>query len=253
MPTWTDDEGRLRLRADDKHQFLCNVPLESLDPWTSYDSWSAELAIRLITIGYNLDIQRCWDEAIDYPYGSTGKDSAWAYVDVYERGMSIAQSSIAAGLLKNPDTPANWLAWAKCKGYDVAHLKHPQTSPATNTATPAREESESISANDTIDYASLASREQLIKAFGAFTGMDMTWFTSLNDVPALKRARKVSGQGGRGRTAEPFFCPYEVSQWLISPKRRKGTKLSADKGWEILEKKFLKVYNARSIGDTRTD
>lgn len=136
MPTWTDDEGRLRLRADDKHQFLCNVPLEFLDPWTSYDSWSAELAIRLITIGYNLDIQRCWDEAIDYPYGSTGKDSAWAYVDVYERGMSIAQSSIAAGLLKNPDTPANWLAWAKCKGYDVAHLKHPQTSPATNTATP---------------------------------------------------------------------------------------------------------------------
>ena len=134
MPTWIDDEGRLRERADDRHQFLRYIPLEFLDPWTSYDSWDAELAIKLITIGYDLDINSYWNEAKDFPYGSTGWDSARAYVDVYQRGMSIAQSSIAAGLLKGPDTPANWLAWAKRKDYDVAHLECPQTAPATDTA-----------------------------------------------------------------------------------------------------------------------
>ena len=137
MPTWIDDEGRLRERADERHQFLRHIPLEFLDPWISYDSWSAELAIRLITIGYDLDINGHWDEAKDFPYGSTGWDSAFAYVDVYSRGMAIAQSSIAADRLKDPDTPANWLAWAKRKGYDVAHLEHSQKAPETDTAKPA--------------------------------------------------------------------------------------------------------------------
>lgn len=137
MPTWIDDEGRLRERVDDRRQFLMHVPLELLDPWISYDSWRAELAIKLITIGYDLDINAYWDEAKDWPHGSTGLDSAFAYVDVYQRGMSIAQSSVEAGLLKNPDTPAKWLAWAKRKGYDVAHLEPRQTEPATVNATPA--------------------------------------------------------------------------------------------------------------------
>jgi hypothetical protein len=134
MPTWIDEEGRLRERADDKHQFLRGIPLEFLDPWTSYDSWDTKLAIKLITIGYNLDIDGYWDEAKNLPYGSTGYDSARVYVDVYQRGTSIAKSSIAAGLLKDSDTPANWLAWAKRKGYDVAHLEHPQTAGVANSA-----------------------------------------------------------------------------------------------------------------------
>ena len=130
MPTWIDDEGRLREQADDRHQFLRPIPFECLDPWTSYDSWDAELAIRLITIGYNLDIKAYWDEAKDFPHGSTGWDAARAYIDVYQRGMSIAKSSIAAGLLRNPDTPANWLAWAERKGYSVTHLKSQAAAPA---------------------------------------------------------------------------------------------------------------------------
>ena len=79
MPTWIDDEGRLREQADDRHQFLRPIPFECLDPWTSYDSWDAELAIRLITIGYNLDIKAYGDEAKDFPHGSTGWDAARAY------------------------------------------------------------------------------------------------------------------------------------------------------------------------------
>ena len=129
MPTWIDDEGRLREQADDRHQFLRPIPFECLDPWTSYDSWDAEHAIRLITIGYNLDIKAYWDEAKDFPHGSTGWDAARAYIDVYQRGMSIAKSSIAAGLLRNPDTPANWLAWAERKGYSVTHLKSQPAPP----------------------------------------------------------------------------------------------------------------------------
>ena len=146
MPTWIDDEGRLRERADDKHQFLRNIPLEFLDPWSSYDSWDAELAIKLITIGYNLDIKGYWDEAKDFPYGSTGWDSAHAYVDVYQRGMSIAKSSIAAGLLKDSDTPANWLTWAKRKGYDVKHLEHSQIALAAGTASEQSPKSGTVAA-----------------------------------------------------------------------------------------------------------
>lgn len=101
------------------------------------------------------------------------------------------------------------------------------------------------------DYATLATRQQLINAFGAFTGMDMLWFKNLKDIPKLKAARKVAGQGQKGQTVEPWFCPYEVMQWLTDPKRKKGRPLSSDKGWQILEKNFASVYNDYSIGDTR--
>ncbi|MFC7434326.1 hypothetical protein ACFQNJ_07360 [Hydrogenophaga bisanensis] len=98
----------------------------------------------------------------------------------------------------------------------------------------------------------LASRDQLIAAFGSFTGMDSTWFNNLTDTPALQASRKVAGQGMRGRTAEPLFCPFEVMQWLANPKRRKGRKLSPDKAWELLERHFPKVYNLKSVADPRS-
>ena len=122
MATWIDDEGHLRLKTDERHQFLSHIPIALLDPWIAYDSWDLELAIRLITIGYNLDILRNWERSKDWPDGTTGKDAALAYIEVYERGMSIAKSSIAAGLLKTHDTPKNWLAWAQRKGYCTKHL-----------------------------------------------------------------------------------------------------------------------------------
>lgn len=101
------------------------------------------------------------------------------------------------------------------------------------------------------DFAMLASREQLIGAFGNFTGMDATWFRNLKDAPALRAARKVTGQGRRGHTEVPWFCPFEVMQWLVSPNRRKGRKLGAEKAWELLERNFPRVYSVRSVGDPR--
>ena len=43
-------------------------------------------------------------------------------VYVYERALGIAASPVKAGTIKEHDTPANWIAWAKSKGYSVAHL-----------------------------------------------------------------------------------------------------------------------------------
>lgn len=104
--------------------------------------------------------------------------------------------------------------------------------------------------DDAIDFNMIATRQQLIDAFGVFTGMDDSWFTHLKDTPRLKDARKVAGSGGKDST-EPLFCPYEVMMWLADPKQKKGRKLGTDKGWQLLEHHFQKVYNQYSIGDTR--
>lgn len=123
--TWIDGDGFLRLKSEN-NQFIIPLSPLDLDPWLLYDVWDADLAIKLITIGYNLDMQAFWEEAKDFPEGSTGLDSARAYFEVYNRAMSIAESSICAGLLKNPDTTTNWIAWAKKKGYKVDHLSPSQ-------------------------------------------------------------------------------------------------------------------------------
>jgi len=102
-----------------------------------------------------------------------------------------------------------------------------------------------------IDYGLLATRDQLISAFGLATKMDMSWFKSMNYSPGLQSARKVKGHGQRGHTLEPLFCPYEVMEWLIGPRRRKGRPLNKDKGWLLLEQNFPRVYNINSIGDPR--
>jgi hypothetical protein len=109
-----------------------------------------------------------------------------------------------------------------------------------------------LSGPPTIDYGMVATRQQLIDAFGAFTGMDDSWFKNLNDKPKLKAARKFTGQGGRNN-AEPLFCPFEVMTWLVNPQRKTGRPLGSDKAWEKLEAVFPKVYNQFSVGDTRTD
>lgn len=105
----------------------------------------------------------------------------------------------------------------------------------------------------TVDYEAVATRQQLISAFGAFTGMDDSWFVKLDDKPKLKAARKFTGRGGRGQIAEPLFCPYQVMQWLVDPRRKTGRPLGSNKAWERLQAAFPKVYNQFSVGDTRPD
>jgi hypothetical protein len=97
----------------------------------------------------------------------------------------------------------------------------------------------------------LASPGLLIRAFGAFTDIDDTWFKNLRDKPALKKARKVPGKSGRNGFPA-MFCPMEVMLWLVNPARKKGRKgLSEEKAWQLLEQHFPKVYAANSVADPR--
>ena len=136
---------------------------------------------------------------------------------------------------------------ADCRvtGYDVhaladAYCDTPEDEPQAAAPEPTA-----------TDFAMLASREQLIAAFGTFTGMNADWFNNIKDKPALLAARRITGQGGRGHLAEPYFCPFAVMEWLVNPTRRTGRPMREAKGWELLERHFPMVYASRSIGDPR--
>jgi len=102
-----------------------------------------------------------------------------------------------------------------------------------------------------LDYPALATRDELIDAFGMATGMNQKWFENVSNSPDLKAARKQT-RTGRGASAIPsLFCPFEVMQWLVLKGRRGGVKLSSHRGWTILESKFPVAYLRRSIGDPR--
>jgi hypothetical protein len=134
------------------------------------------------------------------------------------------------------------IAMADC---DELVLQGFESCAAIPDAAPAQTETTNL------DLELMATREQLITAFGPFTGMDASWFASLKDTPALLAARKVTGQGGRGHIKEPLFCPFQVLTWLIDPRRRKGRELSIYKGWELFESYFPRSYAAYSVGDPR--
>jgi hypothetical protein len=102
-------------------------------------------------------------------------------------------------------------------------------------------------------FSLLATRKQLIGAFGPITRMNNTWFDNLTHTPALLATRKYKGTGGRQST-EPLFCPYEVMLWLIKPNRKKdGKQINDTTAWRLLKRDFSKVHNLHSIGDPNGD
>ncbi len=94
----------------------------------------------------------------------------------------------------------------------------------------------------------LATREQIEDAFGVW-GLKPGWFDNFKDRRWLRDARKRKGQGQRGHTVKPLFCPYEVMQGLVKTVR--GRRMSEAKGWDVLEHKFPATYSRFSIGDPR--
>jgi hypothetical protein len=103
-----------------------------------------------------------------------------------------------------------------------------------------------------VDYSLLACPEQLIQAFGTFTGMNAEWFEKARD-SRLEKARRVPGRGGR-HSIPAMYCPMEVMLWLIDPKRKKKSKpLSEETGWRLLEQHFPKVFAAHASADPRVD
>lgn len=145
-------------------------------------------------------------------------------------------------------TAIEWLAWADERGIEV-HDGFRLAAEFVVQSPP-----QSVEINESIDFAMLATRQELITAFGSFTGMKASWFKNLKDRPHLLAARKVPGSGGKDST-EPLFDAHEVMQWLITKPRKGASRraLKVDTGWRLLETHFSRVYNAYSIDDPRSD
>ena len=108
-----------------------------LEPYTFYDSWDADTACQLIVLGCKQDIEKK-----RRAMGWTGPDpeylvlTARTILGVYDRAKGLADAAVNAGVIKEHDTIANWLAWAHSKGYDVSHLSAAGIS-AQHSETPA--------------------------------------------------------------------------------------------------------------------
>lgn len=146
--------------------------------------------------------------------------------------------------------PREVITWAEQIGIVVPPELSAMVVRVTRQAT---SESQAANVATEIDFGMLATRQQLIDAFGPFTGLNMSWFDNQTDKPALWNARRIDGTSGR-KSTQPLFCPFAVMQWLIDPKRKVGRPFSNDEtAWRMLKTHFPKVYAANSIGDPRTD
>ncbi|MFI3136862.1 MAG: hypothetical protein QX197_08795 [Methylococcaceae bacterium] len=119
--TWIDDEGLLRIRHDDNYQMVTFTSASDVE--LKMDSWDMALACNMVVFGVNMDIKYSIKYGLtECPAGTTGNDRAHHSLTVMNRFLALARSAIAIGILREHDTPANWLDWAKTKGYSVAHL-----------------------------------------------------------------------------------------------------------------------------------
>lgn len=98
------------------------------------------------------------------------------------------------------------------------------------------------------DWALLATRDALCRAFGAY-GLKKVWFDDLNSRKWLRDSRKVIGQGQRSQAVEPLFCPFQVMNGLVNASRKSW--LNETTGWRLLELHFSQVYQANAVADPR--
>lgn len=248
MPVCFNFAGELVVHSVDGDLKLAGVSPQVLDFEGVVRSLTPPTADGVCGFGVLLEIQ----EAHKIKFSHKDK--------VRTRGIDLPTESPHGGRIKVGHKVECWLEEANVPADAFLFRNDDLAKLVTVTqAAPAIPESEALpalAANSAskapaCDFSILATREQLIEAFGRFTGMDASWFKNITDTPALLAARKVTGQGGRGHIAEPWFCPFEVMQWLADSKRRKGRKLSTEKAWERLEKNFPKVHSVHSVADPR--
>ena len=119
--TWIDDEGSVRIWHDDNYQMVTFTSASDVE--LKMDSWDANLACNMIVFGDDIDNTLSIEYGLTQcPHGTHGNDRARHSLTVTNRFLKLANSAIAIGRLKEHDTPANWMTWAKTKGYSVAHL-----------------------------------------------------------------------------------------------------------------------------------
>lgn len=197
--------------------------------WDRRQLWDAQLAAKLIALGGPIDIRSELELDASYP---PAPSMAVAYSFCLEeielsKGIDASFPMVAS--------PRKWLMWAQEHDYDITHL----ISILPKDQVPRQFPKDAVVVNG-YDHDELATPDNLIKAFGTYTGMDQSWFKKPEG--RFHMAKKVNGKSGR-RPYPPLFCPYEVMEWLISPKRKKGEKISVQTGWRQLKKHFSNVYD----------
>lgn len=154
----------MKFKLDQNYQFLLPLGLPvheqrrfqpKLDELLLHDTWPKGTALTLIVCG-------CSDaEAHAYYMRLVGKEgfAEWAYTltEGMSRADRLADSSISAGKLNDPDTPANWIAWAQSKGYSTAHLEQQPAAKVVETTpnAPAKIEEPIKPSAPVTDYAAL--------------------------------------------------------------------------------------------------
>lgn len=141
IKTITDAEGNVSF-TDETYEYLANFvyktkqlvePLlfsELMSEPLLMDHWSVDLACSMVTVGCGEDVFQI--NPLDY----SNPHERLMFIQVKEackRCKRIALTSISAGLINDPDTPANWIAWAKNKGYSTRHLEQQATPQAVET------------------------------------------------------------------------------------------------------------------------
>lgn len=119
---WIDSDGRQRLGHDENYQMVSSG-VWSEDVALQMDSWDIERACKMIVLGYNENTKTAIEYGLKHcAEGSTGRDRAHALITIMNRVLTLAKSAIAIGILKETDTPKNWIAWAQSKGYKTDHI-----------------------------------------------------------------------------------------------------------------------------------
>lgn len=165
IKTITDVEGNVSF-TDETCEYLADLayttkqlvnPLlfsELMSEPLLLDHWSVDLACAMITVGCNEEVFQI--NPLDYsnPY------ERLMFVQIKEackRCKRIALTSISANIINDPDTPANWLAWARTKGYSIAHLEQQPAAQVVETTSnaPAKIEEPAKPSTPVTDYAAL--------------------------------------------------------------------------------------------------
>jgi predicted DNA-binding transcriptional regulator AlpA len=173
-----------------KKQYL--IPGNDLDAEVMHlEHWDLKTAARLIAAGLEFPSsilafnERLANQGIaDWLEADRSAKEAIAVT------TRIAQSSIKAGKLKDPDSKANWLTWAKSKGYDISHLTGEASSAQQPTTT------ERPTPNALIDFDAL-SDEQLIGFRDVCTWLKRSESSVRRDIQNKAGFPKPVSTGGR--------------------------------------------------------
>ncbi|MCX7091898.1 MAG: hypothetical protein NTY50_00385 [Methylobacter sp.] len=115
--TWIDDEGNARIWHDDNYQMVTFTSASDVE--LRMASWDMALACNMIVFGDGMDRMSLIEYGLtECPHGTTGNDRAHHSLTCMNRFSKLARAAIAIGILKEHNTPANWIKWAESKNYN---------------------------------------------------------------------------------------------------------------------------------------